>query len=451
MRKLFLLSILTAGMLGLNSCKDDEPKLGEAPTQADALFTYEPSATNPNIIKFEAKNKTLTAKWDFGNGTNGEGSLAEASYPNKGSYTVTLTVFNSGGSASTSQTITIDQDDPTLLSDPLYTLLTGGASGKGYKTWVMDSTRDVHFGVGPNPSSASAGNYPEWYAAKRLEKAGAGLYNDQYVFRLQGFGFDMKTGGDVYLNTKQAANFAGSAQTNVGDYRAPYDDQLNEKWTLTMGEKDTTLTVSGKSYIGYITGVQTYKIVRISENELFLRYEDAADPALAWYIRLVPDDYPINGGGGGGGTDPTFALPLDFESTEPTFNTFGGSTYSFVANPSKTGINTSNKVLETVHGNETWAGIYVNISSKFNFSTKKTITLKVWSPVTGDFRIKLENSALTTQLIEKDVTITKANEWVEISVDFSDATADLYDRLVLFPGWGVANAGTFYLDDISQQ
>jgi hypothetical protein len=63
----------------------------------------------------------------------------------------------------------------------------------------------------------------------------------------------------------------------------------------------------------------------------------------------------------------------------------------------------------------------------------------------------LENSALTTQLIEKDVTITKANEWVEISVDFSDATADLYDRLVLFPGWGVANAGTFYLDDISQQ
>jgi hypothetical protein len=260
----------------------------------------------------------------------------------------------------------------------------------------------------------------------------------------------MKTGGDVYLNTKQASNFAGATQTTVGDYRAPYDDQLNEKWTLTMGATDTTLTVSGKSYIGYVTGVQTYKIVRISENELFLRYEDAADPALAWYIRLVPDDYPINSGGGGG-TDPTFALPLDFEGTEPEFNVFGGSSYSFVTNPSKTGINTSNKVLETVHGNETWAGIYVNLSSKLNFSTKKTITLKVWAPATGDFRVKLENSALTTQLIEKDVTITKANEWVEISVDFSDATADVFDRLVLFPGWGVANAGTYYLDDISQQ
>jgi len=104
-----------------------------------------------------------------------------------------------------------------------------------------------------------------------------------------------------------------------------------------------------------------------------------------------------------------------------------------------------------VHGNETCAGLFVNLSSKLNFSSNKTITLKVWAPATGDFRIKLENSAATTQFIEKDVTVSKANEWVEISIDFSDATADVFDRLVLFPGWGVANAGTFYLDDISQK
>jgi hypothetical protein len=30
-------------------------------------------------------------------------------------------------------------------------------------------------------------------------------------------------------------------------------------------------------------------------------------------------------------------------------------------------------------------------------------------------------------------------------------TAADFDRLVIFPGWGVANAGTFYIDDIKQQ
>jgi hypothetical protein len=38
-----------------------------------------------------------------------------------------------------------------------------------------------------------------------------------------------------------------------------------------------------------------------------------------------------------------------------------------------------------------------------------------------------------------------------VSIDFSDAVAGKYNRLVLFPGWGVANAGTFYVDDIKQK
>ncbi len=441
--KLLLLSGL--GLMAISSCKD-EPVLGAAPTTADAEFTYAPTTDNPNVIEFNAKNKNLIAKWDFGNGTNAEGPTVLGTFPLKGTYTVTLTVFNSGGSASSSQTITIDQDDPTLLNNALYTILTGGSAGKGYKTWVIDSTRDGHMGVGPNPSGA-AGDYPEWWSAKKMDKSNTGLYNDAFVFRLKGFGFDQLTKGDVYINTKQAANFPGATENAKTDFTAPFADQLNQNWTLTMGT-DTTLTVSGKSFIGYYTGVSTYKVVRMSENEIFLRYTDAANSQLAWYIRLVPDTYPVDNGGS---SDPTYTLPIDFEGTAPTFTTFGNSTYSIISNPQSSGINTSSKVLETVHGSETWAGLFVNMTNKFDFTTNKNIKVKVYAPVTGTMRIKMENSNNTAEFVEKDVDVTVANQWTEVSIDFSDQGATNFNRLVLFPGWNISNAGTFYLDDIKQQ
>ena len=353
-------------------------------------------------------------------------------------------MFNSGGSASTSQTITIAEDDATLLNNPLYTILTGGSAGKGYKTWVIDSTRDGHFGVGPNPVGA-AGNYPEWWAAKKNDKSNTGLYNDQFVFRLKGFGFDQMTKGDVYVNSAQAANFPGATLNVKTDYTAPYADQTNQNWTLTLGA-DTTLTVSGKSFIGYYTGVNTYKVIRMSENELFLRYVDAGNSQLAWYIRLVPDTYPVDNG-----TEPTYTLPIDFENVEPKMTTFGGSTAAVISNPKSGGINTSAKVVETVHGNETWAGFFINMTNRFDFSTNKTISVKVYAPATGVLRMKLENGDNTAEFVEKHVDVTVANQWVEVSIDFSDAAAGKYNRLVLFPGWSVANAGTFYVDDIKQK
>jgi hypothetical protein len=53
--------------------------------------------------------------------------------------------------------------------------------------------------------------------------------------------------------------------------------------------------------------------------------------------------------------------------------------------------------------------------------------------------------------VEVDVNVTVANSWQSISVDFAGSASGVYDRLVLFPGWNVANAGTFYIDDIIQQ
>jgi hypothetical protein len=121
-----------------------------------------------------------------------------------------------------------------------------------------------------------------------------------------------------------------------------------------------------------------------------------------------------------------------------------------VSNSKSGGINTSAKVLETVHGNETWAGILVDMTNKFNFTSAKTISVKIYAPATGTMRIKLENKDNTSEFVEKDVDVTVANQWVEVSIDFSDAGSSNFNRLVLFPGWNVANAGTYYIDDIKQ-
>ncbi|MFM6935156.1 MAG: PKD domain-containing protein [Flavobacteriales bacterium] len=278
MKLLFSASIL----LLLFACKKDNPQLGDAPSLADASFTYAPSAGNANIIEFTANNPNIQCLWDFGNGTTAKGSSVSSPYPYAGTYTVKLTVFASGGSRSTSQQITIAQDNLGLLNNPIFIMLTGGVNGPGYKTWVIDSTADGHMGVGPDPVSA-LGNIPEWWSAGPLDKSGAGLYDDKYVFHLNGFKFDMINNGNVYVHNSLAANFPGSFQ-NLGDFTAPYTNQMDESWTL-LENTDTTITISNNAFIGFYTGVHTYRILDITDSTLSLQYKHHAG-GLNWYLRL---------------------------------------------------------------------------------------------------------------------------------------------------------------------
>ncbi|MDG0974616.1 MAG: PKD domain-containing protein [Crocinitomicaceae bacterium] len=446
MKKLNFLIVLFAVVSVVSCKKKDEPTLGDPPTAADAEFTYQPSTANPNIIEFTALNSTVQATWDLGNGLNASGTNVTGIYPNAGTYNVKLTVFTSGGSASTTQEVIIANSDPTLLDSPIYNALTGGAAGPGYKTWVIDSVVAAHFGVGPDPIG-SAGYYPEWWAANPLDKAGVGLYDDRYTFHLNNFQFDMVNNGHVYVHNGLAGDFPGSYQ-NLNDYTAPYTDQLNKTWVVSEGI-DTTITISQDAFIGMYTGVNTYKIINYSDTSLWLQYKHF-DGGLHWYIRLIPEGFVSSGGGG---PVATYELPIDCETVEPTFVVFGNSTATVIDNPDPSGINTSPRVIETVHGNETWAGFLVDLTTPLDFSTLGTIALKVWAPSAGVFRIKIENSSNTNDFVVLDVNVTTANAWEEIVVDFATAGAlsNVYDRIVLFPGWDISNAGTFYVDDIVQQ
>ena len=283
---LFITSISVLLAIVISACRKENPQLGSPPKETDAVFTYAPSDTNNNVIIFTATNPDIINMWDFGNGLTGEGAVVSSIYPNAGNYTVNLSVFNSGGSKTSSQEIIIEQTDPGLLDNPIYTMLTGGINGPGFKSWYIDSTTAGHFGVGPDPVSA-LGYTPEWWSAPEMAKPGCGMYDDRFVFYLNDYRFDMITNGDVYVHNTIADQYPGAFE-NLADFTAPYDNQLNESWSVIEGS-DTTITVSGNSFIGFGTGVNTYKIIELTENSMYLAFGHHTGE-LMWYLRLKPEN-----------------------------------------------------------------------------------------------------------------------------------------------------------------
>jgi hypothetical protein len=423
----------------LYGCQEDIPKLGAPPTAEDATFTLTPTAENVNIIQFSSPSGGFLKKWDFGNGTKGEGDVVKGIYPLKGTYDVILTVYTNGGSISSKQTVEIAKTDPTLLDIPVYNMLTGGSAKPDGKTWVIDATTKGHFGVGP-----ADGITPSYYAAGPNEKAGAGMYDDKYTFKLAAFTYLWVDNGDVFVNNKQQANFPG-AYANAGDYTAPYTVPQELTWTVTTDAGNNQfLTISTGGFIGYYTGISKYQIMSLTDTKLVLKYLDAADASLSWFLTLIPDGFtpPV---------DPKATLPIDFEGAKPPFEGFEGAALNVIDNPHAGGINTSAKVGEYVKGTQVnYAGILAPLSAKLDFSTNTLVKFKIYSPVTGDALFKLEAIDGSAPAIEKHVNITKVGEWEELTYDFAGTASNVYDRIVVILDLANNAGGTFYIDDIKQ-
>lgn len=150
-------------------------------------------------------------------------------------------------------------------------------------------------------------------------------------------------------------------------------------------------------------------------------------------------------------------LPLDFEAGAGSYaiTDFDGAELTVVDNPDPTGINTSSKVAKMVKGaGQNWAGSYIDLDNPMDFDNNNAFKMKVYSP-RDDAKVllKVENSADPGQNFEKEVAVTKANEWEEIIFDYSEInTANPYDRVVLIFDLGTVGDGsanfTYYVDDI---
>ena len=150
-------------------------------------------------------------------------------------------------------------------------------------------------------------------------------------------------------------------------------------------------------------------------------------------------------------------IPMNFESSLITysFTDFSGATASVANNPLSAGINTSAKVGKMVKGaGDPWAGSYLTLPNPIDFSVKKTFKVKVFSPRVGaKLLLKVENALNANINFDKEVATTKANEWEELTFDYSAInTANSYHKVILIFDLGTVGDGsanfTYYFDDI---
>ncbi|MFM9826538.1 hypothetical protein [Flavobacterium sp.] len=160
-------------------------------------------------------------------------------------------------------------------------------------------------------------------------------------------------------------------------------------------------------------------------------------------------------------------MPIDFESNLLTYTWggFGSATASVIANPDKSGANLSNKVvkIDKASGAEVWAGASLNLGSSVNFTKGTKVSINVWSPKVGaNILFKMEDSKSPKDgngnpsvVVEVVAVTTVANAWQVLTFDLTSfpafSSANSYDRIIIFPDFGVNGTGTnYYFDDIKQ-
>lgn len=262
-------------------------KLGPMPTADQLDFTVAPSASTPNRLDVANASKVPgVVTWDFGNESTAKGETAQAAYPFKGEYTITMTLYTTGGSASVSKSVSIANDDMTLLNTPMYNALTGGAANLEGKTWVFDSTNDGHIGVGPVDDSA-----PSWWSCEAGGKTECSLYTQEFTFTQVGIKFEWKNNGYIYTNEAGRAALAGkgyatSVVPGAGDFDVKYEPKAS--YTFTLNEAAKTLTLSGDAFMGHYAGTSTYEILNLTDDEMYLKCASTVEDGNGWWYRFVP-------------------------------------------------------------------------------------------------------------------------------------------------------------------
>lgn len=209
--------------------------------------------------------------------------------PNSGifNYQVVVIAYGTGG-ISTSTTIDVevfvDYAPPADLLEMLY--------GDGSKTWRIKSEKAGHFGLGPVGGNIMV----EWYGAGPEEKAGAGMYDDRYVFNKDGT-FTHLTNGTIFgrrILVDQLGGPGGGTVQEDDVLNYPYGD-YTENWQISAPGGEETLTLSNLGFMGYYTGgSHQYRIFNRSvPNELVLTTVDGNGDFSWWFI--ITSEEPNSG------------------------------------------------------------------------------------------------------------------------------------------------------------
>lgn len=121
-----------------------------------------------------------------------------------------------------------------------------------------------------------------------------------------------------------------------------------------------------------------------------------------------------------------------------------------VLNPNQSGINTTDTCAMWQRTGETWAHVYA-FPGTLDFSTFNTVVLNGMAPYPCNVLCKLEDQSGANPPVEIMDSITVANQWQELSYNFSWATSGVYDKLIFFFDFATNNDTAFYFDEVRME
>ena len=459
-------------------------------------FTMAPTEKSDNEIVFTNTTNTgfpVSVSWDLGNGATGTTQSITGQYPEKGDYTVTLTVYSADGtSVSKSQVIHLDNDDFSLIDTPVYRNLTGGIENVDGKTWVFDQYNNFaqevadatgfniggHMGLGPLTNDDGSPHYGQgWWSAGPNEKSTWQLYDFKFTFVQQGVRLKIENAGEGYGRNACAAS-GGFTVTEVSGEDALFAyDGGDYTYGINESGEYPTLELSGNAFMGYYCGSQVYQIIYQTDKVMALRVENTIE-SQSWMFIFCLEELNV--------AEPPViktpqAIPLSetFETTPFTVNfekeATGALTQAGYGNPAPVPINSSSDVYLYQKSNEFYSNVFWTAATyKFDLTTHNKIRMKVYIPSYNDYTtenevagewitnskllpqlaVKLQDSEQSapwegqTEIIKTDLEM---NKWLQLEFDFSSvANRKDYDRIVIqFGGEGHSGPGIFFFDDFS--
>ena len=262
-----------------------------------------------------------------------------------------------------------------------------------------------------------------------------------------------------YTVTIITKDIAGHETTNTYPLTVTYRAPLNLEVSLS-GETEVSATATyAKSFLVY--------------------YGDVANEVgtpLAIGAKLPAHTYPATGGpftlkvealsGGAAKTTYTktlFGFPIDFETAtvDYFFGTFGDVVFSTADNPSKTGLNTSNKVgkYQKPNGVPNWSGTYSPLNIPINFAYGKKIKVFIYNPdaanIGKSMNVELEwaiGGTPSNGVAVLKAPVTTSGAWEELVYDFSGisgipATAKFTQLVLRFNDAANGAGEVFYVDN----
>ena len=419
------LALLIATFSG---CEEDEDNLPEVV----AGFTFTQNERTGTVTFINISEESNSYKWTFGDGSSSTEINPIRTFTT-GTYTVSLEASNLAGA-----TDTFESEISVTIPEDVMLPITFDGTNVDYTPSVFSG---ASFEVVDNPAPGGSND--------QASKVGA-ITNSGAAF--EGIFFDL--GSPINFTSLKSIQMDLWSQTELS--------VLVKLEAGTSGPIEASVVHSGSGWEELV-----FIFDSAAEYSRFTIFIDGPGTSSGtFYIdNILQIETPVAESGCAGNEVAATSLPLDFEgcATFPASDNFGsGLTSTLAQNPDKTGINTSDFVLQIdkPSGSDFFAGIQNTFADNFDLTTTDTFKVKVYSTKANVvFRFELlanPNDGSIGNPAPVFVSIPNANEWTEVEILFSGLPAGpmAYNQLVIKPDNNqtddpITNGGTYYLDDFS--